>query len=742
MDRKPAAAFRWIRFALILFVLAAVLVPASRRWRKPSAAGAAEAAGTASPSKVIVLGFDGADANLVRQWMDAGKLPNLDRLRKQGTFSPLWPPNPPQTPVSWSTFTTGLDPGKHEIFDFLKRDPNTYNPEFAMMTASKTAFLFGPRNPLFLGLALALVVFVVAGGAARLISRRAWIGLLAGIVLAVPAFIWGRAFIAENIPQSRPIAINNRKGQTFWQMLGDAGVHSTVIRVPQTFPPDPNPGGRLLAGLGVPDIRGTFGTYTYYTSEAGATAGGESTEKGGKVVVLDVEPGDKTVSTIIYGPFNKLFDSPPEILLPLKIDLDWPNRSVTLHVSGQDVILKEGQWSDFVRLEFPIRKVVKVKGITRFYLMELGPHLKLYLQAINIDPTDPVLPITYPKSFAKEIYHKIGLWKTLGWALDTWALDEEVTTEQIFSEDADFTVGKFEQIMDAFIHNPKDKLYCQVFYFTDRAGHMFWRFLDPENPAYDPQKAEVWGDYVEKAYEHMDRLVGKAMAALPPGGVLIVCSDHGFSTWRTSVNINTWLVRNGFMALKGQENKMMTLDDLFVSGTFWPNVDWSRTKAYALGLGAIYINLLGREREGIVSPGAEYDQVCQDLKEKLEAYTDPATGAHPVNHVYTRQEMYKDFDPNLIPDLRAGNSLGYRVSWQTSLGGVPKDILERHKSNWSGDHCSLDPALVKGIFFCNRPVELTGEPHMEDICPTLLSLFGVPAPAGLDGKALPVHMGD
>jgi predicted AlkP superfamily phosphohydrolase/phosphomutase len=717
--------------AILIFASAGLLLKFD-----PGPAGAAPAAG---PSKVIVLGFDGADARLVRQWMDEGKLPNLDRLRRQGTYSPLMPPNPPQTPVSWSTFTTGMDPGKHEIFDFLKRNPDTYAPDFAMMTPSMAPFLFGKRNPLYLGLGLSILSFIVLLLLVGLISRRFWIGLAVGLVLAVPVFFLARAFIEANIPVQRPFAINNRKGATFWQLLSDQGIHSTVIRVPQTFPPDPNPGGRLLSGLGVPDLRGTFGTYTLYTSEPKSTK--ENTEKGGKIVVLEAPPGTTEIKAIVYGPFNKLFGDPPEILLPLKAKLDWNEHRISIQVSGQTIDLKQGEWSDFVRFEFPIRKLIKVHGIARFYLLEMGPRFKLYLSALNFDPLDPVMPITYPKSFAREIYNKIGLWKTLGWALDTWAFDEEVTDEEIFSEDLNFTVGKFEQIMDNFMNNPKDRLYVQIYYFTDRAGHMFWRFIDPENPAYDPEKVAAWGDFILKTYQRMDAIVGKAMDHLPPDGVLLVCSDHGFATWRHSFNMNTWLVRNGFMGLKGQDNKMLTLDDLFVEGTFWQNVDWSRTQAYALGLGGIYINVLGRERDGIVSPGPEYERVCREIKEKLEAFVDPATGEHPVYRVYRRDEMYKEFNPDLIPDLRAGNNLGYRVSWQTSLGGVPRDLFETHKSNWSGDHCSLAPELVPGVVFCNRPLDLKGEPNMRDICPTILALFSVPSPANLDGRPLPLKTG-
>jgi len=689
------------------------------------------------PSKVVVLGFDGADAKMVEEWMDAGHLPNMDKLRREGTFSDLLPTNPPQTPVSWSTFATGLDPGSTEIFDFLKRNVDTYRPDFAMTKPSTETFQFGEKNPLYLGAAVAAAVFLLLFIIGSLVTRKPALGLVIALVAGAGSFLWARGFIDENVPDTRPIAINQRQGTPFWQILSERGIHSTIIRVPQTFPPDDNPGGKLLAGLGVPDIRGTFGTYSYYTSEIFSGKGGGDTEMGGKSMLLDIEPGDESVETVINGPFNKLFSEPPEILLPLEIEMDWQNKSVLLKFQGQEVSLREGEWSNFVRMEFAMRKLVKVHGIARFHLLEMGPHLKLYMSPINLDPLKPIVPLTYPADFSKDIQSKIGDWKTLGWALDTWALNENVTSETDFAEDTDFTVTKFEEILDQFLDNPEERLYCQVFYFTDRAGHMFYRFLDTEHPAYDPALAPDWSDYILDSYKRMDKIVGNVMDRLPEDGVLMICSDHGFADWHRSMNINTWLVRNGFMVLEGQgENPLMTLDDLFVDGEFWQNVDWERTKAYALGLGAIYINVLGREKDGIVSRGAEYDQVCREIQEKLQAFVDPETGEHPVSKVYSRDEMYNNYDPDLIPDLRAANNFGYRVSWQTSLGGVPREMFEINEDKWSGDHCSLDPQLVKGIFFSSQKLTLPEQPGIEDMFPTLLSLFDVPIPAGTDGQIL------
>ncbi len=687
------------------------------------------------PSKVVVLGFDGADAEMVADWMDAGHLPNLDRLRKEGTFSDLLPTNPPQTPVSWSAFATGRDPGGTRIFDFLKRDLDTYTPTFAMTIPSEEQFLFGASNPLYLAGAVAAAAFLLLALILGGVTRKPWLGLAVGLIAGAGAFFPVRGFVAENVPETRPIALNQREGTPFWQVLADEGIHSTVIRVPQTFPPDDNPGGKLLSGLGVPDVRGTFGTYTLYTSEVFADTG-EDTEMGGKVILLDVEPGDEKIETFINGPFNKLFDEPPEIHLPLGIQMDWQKKTVRLSYGNQEVEIAEGEWSDFVRFVFPIRKLVKIHGMARFHLLEMDDHLKLYLSAINLDPIEPIVPVSYPPEFSKDIQEAIGDYKTLGWAHDTWALNENVTSEAVFAEDMYATVESFEKIMEEFLVNPNERLYCQIFAFTDRVGHCFYRFLDPTHPAYDPALADEWADFLLESYKRMDKIVGRTLELMPDDGVLLICSDHGFANWKRSFNMNTWLVRNGYLALEGDQSKALTLDDLFVDGLFWEGVDWERSKAYAVGLGAIYINLLGREKYGIVTPGREYDELCREIAEKMEAFVDPETGEHPVSKVYHRDEMYETYDPDLIPDLRAANGQNYRVSWQTSLGGIPKEYFEVNEDKWSGDHCSMDPEIVKGILFCNKPLTLNGQPEIPDLFPTILELFGVAVPAGTTGKSL------
>ena len=216
----------------------------------------------------------------------------------------------------------------------------------------------------------------------------------------------------------------------------------------------------------------------------------------------------------------------------------------------------------------------------------------------------------------------------------------------------------------------------------------------------------------------------------------MVLSDHGFSSFRRQINYNTWLYQNGYLALKGK-SQSKTLQQLFDKDVekvdVFSGIDWSRTKAWAMGLGTIYINLVGREPEGIVMPGEEYDEVVQEIKEGLENLVDPVTGEKPIFKVYHRDEIYTQYDPGKVPDLRPSNILNYRVSWQDALGGLSTTVFEDNDRVWSGDHCSLEPSVLQGILFVNR--KLTAEePRIIDMAPSILNELGFEAPEPMDGE--------
>jgi len=628
-----------------------------------------------SEKKVIILGFDGIDPDLLSKWMDEGKLPNLKRLGESGTFLELGTTNPAESPVAWSSFATGTNPGKTGIFDFLNRDPQTYMPDLATTSFSEGKFLL-------------------------------------------------RFF-----PIEKPSVTCNRKGTSFWQIASQNGLKCVVLQAPVTFPPEKVVGGKLLSGLGVPDIRGTQGTFSYYATDVAQEG---DTEMGGKITKVKVK--DKKIKTIIYGPRNRLSRRREDILVPLEIEIINDKQAI-IKVQDREEKLEVGQWSDWFMIKFKINPLIKVYGMGRFYLISIKPEFRLYLCPINFYPKKPPFPISYPGSFCKKLVEEIGLYKTLGWAIDTWALSENRIDEKIFLEDLFYTMNQRKEIMMNMLKKKDFDLFIFIFQASDRVQHMFWRLIDETHPAYDRKKAEKYGDAILKVYQKMDEILGEVMPFVDENTTLFVISDHGFHSFRKAVNLNTWLVKNGYMTLSSEKGKEYKLEDLFGKGEFWPNVDWQRTKAYALGLGCIYMNLKGREIYGIVKAGDEYNDLKKEIVTKLKNLRDPATGKRVIVDVYKREDIYKGEYLKEAPDLVVGFNEGYRVSWQTALGGIPPKVIVENKSNWSGDHCSFDPSITQGIFISNK--KFAGEsPSIIDIAPTVLEIFNLPIPEEMDGEPI------
>ncbi len=722
---------------------------------------------------VIVLGFDGADFRVTDRLLNAGRMPNLSKLAAQGSFRPLTVTNPPQTPVSWSTFATGMNPGRTEIFDFLKREGGTYHPTFALNEEVKKPFAqAAPFNVTLWAVVAALLIGATAG---HLLKQKLGIGraLGAGGVLAL-LIAGGALWAAANwLPREVPWPRNNRKGEPFWVTAAKHGARVEVLRIPATFPADEAGGLRMISGLGVPDMRGGIGTPVLYTTDPALTA----TTQEFSVDIVPLQPiGEQllhpkadgaTEPVSMSGPKNKLFfdyvadaaageEKDPEARRKIadevrkKLHAQGVPESITIPVAltrrGDAVCyayqsvrrcLKNGEWSPFEPVAFQFSPLVTLKGFVRFRVFSLEPHVTLYQSPINFHPDTHPLPLSWPPQFAGKLAKRFGLYKTMGWVEDTWTSGAGVMDESVFLEDVDFTRSQYKHMMEGLLKDGDYDLYVQVFEFTDRVGHILWRYTDPQHPGNRGREEKVakYGPELDKTYEAMDAIVGAAMAAAPEGSTILVVSDHGFTSFRRSVNYNTWLAQHGFITFKGQ-NRLTTVTELFDNNAvLFSNVDWSRTRAYALGLGNIYINLAGREPQGIVLPGKEYDETVAQIRAGLESLVDSETGEKPVRKVYTRDEMYSGYDPALIPDLRVANNLNYRVSWQTSLGGAPEKLIEENLQPWSGDHCSMDPALVPGIFFSSKKIN-TDAPAMTDLAPTLLQLLNAAPAQKMDGKPL------
>ncbi len=687
-------------------------------------------AAPASRPRVVVLGFDGVDSQIVEQMLAAGRLPNLAALKARGGYSPLVPTVPAQTPVSWATFSTGLDPGGHEIFDFLKRDPSDLVPTFAVAEETSEPLFFGRANAFVVAGAVALIL-IGAGGAVFFLGKRRVAPLAVLVFLGVTA--GGAAFAAVRawVPSERPAVKNNRLGKTFWSEAG--GRPATVMRMPVTFPPESFPEGRLLSGLGVPDVSGRIGRPSYFTSDPFFTAR-EGNDFSIDLVRLESNTGRQV--TRIAGPPGKPFGREGTINLPMVLTVAPSRDRLTIEAGGQKRELGAGQWSDWVSLEFRVNPLIAVHGYARFRLQSVSPEIALYLSPIQFDPErlPPGFALSSPAAFARGLAARFGRYKTMGWAIDTWSIQSGTLGEDAFLEDVASTAAQERRMLEALMREGQ-RLIVHYFEFPDRVAHVFWRFRDPGHPAYDAALAQRYGDAVERSYQTMDAIVGETMGALAPGDVLIVLSDHGFATWRRSVNYNSWLVENGYLVLTGGARRQ-NLEALFSRGQFWESVDWSKSRAYAMGLGDLYVNLKGREKNGIIEPGAAYEALREELIRRLTGLTDPKNGERAVSRVFKREEVYRRFDPRLIPDLIVTNRPGYRVSWQASLGVPTENVFEDNRDVWSGDHCSLDPELVKGVFFASRRFRTAPVPGIADVTASIRALIGAPEPSDAAGKPL------
>ncbi|OHB79613.1 MAG: hypothetical protein A2V98_00690 [Planctomycetes bacterium RBG_16_64_12] len=618
--------------------------------------------------RVVIVGLDGMSPVVARRMIDSGHLPHFAALEAEGTFQPLESTLPSVSPTAWSTFQTGTHPDRHNIFDFLACDRKRYLPVLS------SARIQPAQRVLKLG--------------------------------------------KYSLPLGRPRIRLLRKSQPFWKILGEHGVFSIVLRVPITFPPEKFH-GVLLSGMCVPDLRGTQGSFTYFTTAA--ASGGEP--KGGTRIRVKRE--GTRITTAIPGPENPLKDDAPPLEVPLTVLFEKDGETVELVLPGQRICLKPRTYSPWIRLSFRAGFGVKVRGICRFYLKEAFPTFGLYMSPLNIDPEMPALPLSHPFVYAAYLAKVFGPYATLGLAEDTWALDEQVLDEGSFLEQAyDIHAERERMFFDACRKVDQGMVAC-VFDITDRIQHMFWQYTQEARSAGSRPEPSDHAAAVEECYRRMDEMVGRLRKTLSRDDLLMVISDHGFAAFHTCVNLNAWLRQEGFLVLKEGARQCEG---------YFKNVDWSRSKAYALGLGGVFINQAGREAGGIVREGDQRRAVAKAIAEGLLELKDPDSGKKVVNRVFDLREHYRGPYVDNGPDLIVGFADGYRVSWDCVTGGFGSEVVEANEKSWSGDHC-VDPAVVPGVLFSNRPL-VKDKPGIIDVAPTVLDVFGIPVPGYMQGRSL------
>ncbi len=631
---------------------------------------------SASPDdrRMIILGIDGMDPVMLQRFMDENLLPNFSKLAGQGGLMPLGTSVPPQSPVAWSNFITGMDSGGHGIFDFIALDRDTMLPYLSTSRVEKSG-----RKPLAIG---------------------RW-----------------------RIPLGTDKTLQMRDGTAFWEILEDHGVDTAMFRVPANYPPIKT-GGRALSGMGTPDMRGSSGTFSFYTNDPAHKAEKIS---GGEIYRIAVRDHSAVLS--IDGPPNAFLEDAPLTRAEVNVYID-PENPVALVRSGEEqAVLKRGEWSDWIRVEFEfVPGLVSTTGMVRFMLKSDRPYLSLYVSPVNIDPRNPAQPIATPPEYAFELAEAAGPFYTQEMPEDTKALSAHIITPGEFLVQSTLVLDERRRLLKnelaRFRKTQSPALLFFYFSSVDQRNHMLARQMDHEHPFHDLDTPASLEHAMRDTYIEFDEILGRVMQELDDDTTLMVMSDHGFAPFRRQAHLNSWLEQNGYLVLKDPARRD--------SYKWLQGIDWSKTRAFAIGLNSLYLNVRGRERNGIVAP-AERASLAREIADKLSAWTDGPGGPAVVTQPLLREEAYQGPHVEEAPDILVGYARGYRSSWATTSGEIPAGLLIDNDAEWSGDHC-MDTRVVPGILMSNRPLRTGQSADLKDLPVSILAHYGIEAPAQMKGR--------
>ena len=632
--------------------------------------------------KVIIIGIDGMDPRLCRSMMQAGKLPNLAKLTASGAFSDLGTSCPPQSPVAWANFINGSGPGSHGIFDFIHRHPHDQCQPFY-------------------------------SGAETLEGEGYW---------EVGDHRLQLDFWPVN--HQPPRTELKRQGVPFWDYLDAQKVPSTFYDLPSNYPPSPSQYGhhRCISGMGTPDMLGSYGTYQYFSEDTPA----DGVEEGGGLR-SQLKFDNESAKAKLVGPENSMLKTPEPTTIAFDVHRDRGANAALIEIQGQRIMLAPGQWSRWTKLDFALSmpKLVPTQyasGICRFFLQEVAPNFRLYVTPINIDPSDPAVQLSEPSDFIEDVSEELGLFYTTGFQEDHKARTNGIFADDEFARQANMVLEERLALFEYAVKNYEDGLLFFYFSSSDLQSHMFWWNAEEneKHPTLSAPEASKHYEYVKQLYQRLDRIIGDINDRYGGKATIFVMSDHGFANFGRQFNLNSWLRDYGY--LNPRECSSILVD-----------ADWSRTRAYGLGINGLYLNLKGRERDGIVEPGEEQEKLTKQLAARLKAVRD-YNGEKVIRNVYRADEIYSGSATELAPDLIVGYARGYRASWETVLGELTEDVLTDNPSAWSADHCA-DALEVPGVLFCNKPIRAQA-PSLVDVAPSVLSEFGLPIPSTMSGKSI------
>ena len=634
--------------------------------------------------RVVIVGFDGMDPRRATRLMDAGRMPHLAALRDTGTFATLSSTCPPMSPVAWSTFSTGVNPGKHGIYDFLSRDLRTCLPVLSSARITTDA-------------------------------------------------------------EGRAHATALRKSRPFWALLGDHGIFSTILRVPIAFPAEPF-NGLCLSAMCAPDIRGTQGEFTLFDSSV--QTGPVLTGGRRIPVTPIACGATRRFRALLPGPTLNGKSCTVEVMgvwradAPGRLRLILAGRTIGLEAGVYSPWIRLVFRRGLTRVRAIARLLlVSTEPDLKLYVTPLN--IDPEHPALPI-----AWPSVFSAYLARRhgAFATLGLaedtWAMTGGAIDESAFLKQVNTihderEAMFFESLRLTrrgvcVCVFDvtdRVQHTFMRRETGdgkQEAAQRIEFTKQETKGTKVAGDGERGRETAAAAASdASDPVDDAYIRCDQVIGRLGRMLGEEDILFVLSDHGFTTFERCVNLNAWLRDEGYLVEK-------TAGD---DAEYLCNVDWSKTRAYSFGLAGVYLNLRGREVHGIVEPGAEAEALKSEIAAKLAALRDPEGDRPVARRIYDAARIYHGPYTRQAPDLVCGWHSGYRHSWETAVGRTDGSVLADNSSHWRGDHC-VDRDEVPGVLFCNRKLVLPERgAHLLGFTPTLLGLWNIPSPGYLDGEA-------
>ena len=648
-------------------------------------------------TRVIVLLCDGAGAERIETYLEDGRLPNLARLVASGGYRRLAAPWPADETVGWSNLATGAGPDLHGIWgDVVPRRDRSGEPD-----------LF-PTWDLPRG------------------SRFLW------------DFIPAKA--AEYVPRSaRP---------AFWDTAAEARIPTVLLFAPHTFPARQQPESRRLAGPGTPDRLGAPGLFTWLSTDASEISA--ATEFfAGQTVQLTRE--NRGIAGVIPGPLSpivrqrmatverelELLSEEPtstrrtlrenaleerraalveRLRAPIPVVFHPVGRALEVEIGGAEATLPLSAWSSPVAVELSVNSFVSIRGTCRFYVSSLEPETRVYMTPLEAHPYAGRLPVASPGKFAKRMVREVGLYKTRGHPEELAGLASGRLSERAFLSDLESVAESRAQMLSAVL--------------SDR-----WGLLVASLP--DPGVAEsVFGDRagsftarqdpVHAAYRRLDSFVGTVLDAMDDHTVLFVVSTRALVPFNKDVDLNRWLADQGYLH-PAQKAHPARLADLYL-GAMHPSlapgkgaIDWRQTDAWAMGSGAIRLNLVGREAHGRVEPAAA-GELLERLVADLADMRDPSSGEAVVSRIIRPASG----PAGAGPDLLVGFKRGYRVGERCTYGGMSDAWLTERGPGQTCDSRGADPREVPGVLFCSRPLGAE-HPAVTDLAPTVLYLLGVDA---------------